>query len=79
MKYIVIFIIITIIKFIIFMQGSYNYMPETYNVSKVYSVAAFLYLQFVLHGMLCRLLNIFNTFTLVLSIEGVHRPIGCIL
>jgi hypothetical protein len=35
-----------------FMQGIYNYMTETNHVSRVYNVAAFLYLQFVLHVML---------------------------
>jgi len=32
--------------------GIYNYAPETYHVSRVYSVAAVLYLQSVLHVML---------------------------
>jgi len=34
------------------MQVIYNYTPETNYVSRVYSVAAVLYLQFVLHVML---------------------------
>ena len=34
------------------MQGIYNYKPATNHVSRVYSVAAVLYLQFVLHVML---------------------------
>jgi hypothetical protein len=34
------------------MQGIYNYKPETNHVSRVYSVAAILYLQFVLRVML---------------------------
>jgi hypothetical protein len=46
------------------MQGIYNYMPETNHVSKVQSVVAVLFLQFVLYVMLFRLLNIFCTFTL---------------
>jgi len=37
-----------------FMQGIYNYIPETNHVSRVYSVAAVLYLQFVPHVMLFR-------------------------
>jgi hypothetical protein len=37
-----------------FMQGIYNYIPETNHVSTVYSVAAVLYLQSVLHVMLFR-------------------------
>jgi len=36
------------------MQGIYNYIPETNHVSTVYSVAAVLYLQSVLHVMLFR-------------------------
>jgi hypothetical protein len=35
-----------------FMQNIYNYIPETNHVSRVYSGAAVLYLQFVLHVML---------------------------
>jgi hypothetical protein len=34
------------------MQGIYTYIPETNFVPREYSVAAFLYLQFVLHVML---------------------------
>ena len=45
-------IIIIIISFIVSMQGIYNYMPETNHVPRVYSVAAVLYLQSVLHVML---------------------------
>jgi len=40
------------------MQGTYKYIPETNHVSKVYSVAAVLYLQFVLHVMLVNILNV---------------------
>ena len=36
------------------MQDIYNYIPETIHVSSVRSVAAVLYLQFVLHVMLFR-------------------------
>ena len=42
-------------------------MPETNHVSRVYNIAAVLYLQFVLHVMLFRMLDMFRTFTLVLS------------
>jgi len=49
---IIIIIIIIIIPVITFMQGMYNYTPETKCVSRVYCVAAVLYLQFVLHVML---------------------------
>jgi len=35
------------------MYGTYNYVPETHHVSRVYSVAAILYLQFILRVMFC--------------------------
>jgi len=50
------------------MHGIYNYLPEKKRVSRVCSVAAALYLQFVLHVMLFRLWNMFCTFTLALII-----------
>ena len=50
----IITIIIIIILVITFMQGIYNYTPETKHVSRVYSVAGVLYLQSVLHVMLFR-------------------------
>ena len=37
------------------MQGIYNYIPETNSISGIYSVAAVLYLQFVLHVTVFRL------------------------
>ena len=45
----------------------YNYIPETNHVSRC-NVAVVLYLQFVLHVMLFRMLNMFCTFTLALII-----------
>jgi len=36
------------------MDTIYNYIPDTKRVSRVYSVAAVLFLQFVLHVMLFR-------------------------
>ena len=50
--HIVTIIIILIISFI---QGIYNYIPEINHCSRVHSVAAVLYLQFVLHVTLFRL------------------------
>jgi hypothetical protein len=41
------------------MHGIYSYIPETNHVSTVYSVAAVLYLQSVLHVMLFSLRNMF--------------------
>jgi len=50
------FPIITIITiFITFLQGIYSYIPETNRVSRAYSVAAVLNLQFLLHVMLFRM------------------------
>jgi hypothetical protein len=48
---------IVIILVITFMQGIYNYIPETNHVSRVCNVAAILYLQFMLHVMLFRMWN----------------------
>jgi hypothetical protein len=49
------------------MQGIYDYIPETNHVCRVYSVAAVLYVQVVLHVMLFRTRNsMFCTFTLLL-------------
>jgi len=50
-----IIIIITIITLVItFMQGIYNYIPETNHVSRIHTVVAVLYIQFVLHVILFR-------------------------
>jgi len=57
----VIVIIITILV-IAFIQGIHNYIPETNHISSVYSVAAVLYLQFMLHVMLFRVWNMLRTF-----------------
>jgi len=50
-----------------FMWGIYNYTSKTNHLARVYSVAAILYLQFVLHVMLFQMLHMFCTFTVVLS------------
>jgi hypothetical protein len=46
------------------MQGIYKYIPETNHFSMVHSVAAVLYLQFVLHVILFRMWNMLCAFTL---------------
>jgi len=56
------------------MHGIYNYIPETNHVSGVYSVTAVLCLQFLLHEMLFRMLNMFCTFTSALSEVYVQCP-----
>ena len=43
---------------ITFMQGIYSYIPETNHVSRVFSVTAILYLQFMLNVMLYPMLNV---------------------
>jgi len=55
-----------------------QYISETTNVSTVYSVAAVLYLQFVLHVMLFRPWNMFCTFTIALPAVCVcSAQYGC--
>ena len=44
-------VVIIIIIIILLMQDIYIYIPDTNHVSRVYSVAAVMYLQFVLHVM----------------------------
>jgi hypothetical protein len=56
----IIIIIIIIIIFITFMYSIYNYIPDTNHVSSVYSVAALVYLQILLHVMLLRTWNMFQ-------------------
>jgi len=53
----------------------YNYIPEANNVPRAHSVAAVVYLQFVLHEMLFRTFSVFCTFTIVLSAVCVQCPI----
>ena len=47
-------VIIIIIIIITIMQGIYNFTPEINHVCRVYSVAAVLFLQSVLHVVLFR-------------------------
>ena len=47
-------LLLLLLLLITFMQGIYNYICEINQVSSAYSVAAVLYLQFVLHVMLLR-------------------------
>jgi len=67
-------LLIIIICVITIMRGINNYIPETNHVSSVYSVAAVLNLQFVLHVMLFRMLSMFCIFTLALSIVREQCP-----
>ena len=43
--------------FIAFMQGIYDYIPETNHISRAYSVAALFCLQFMVHVIVVPLLN----------------------
>jgi hypothetical protein len=66
----------TFIIFVItFMHGIYNYMPETNRVCRVYSEAAVLYLQFVLHVTALRRVKCVLYFTLALSAVCMQCPI----
>ena len=60
----VVVIIIIIILVSTFMQGIYNYIPETNHVSRVYRVADVLYRQFLLHVVLFCPRYMFCSFTL---------------
>ena len=60
------------------MQCIYNYISETNRVSRVCSVPAVLYLQFVLLVTLFCILNTYWTFTLVLS-EVHNKAFSCSL
>ena len=64
----IIIIIIIIILVTPSMHGIYNYTPATSPVPTVYTVAAVLYLQSVLHVMLFRPCSMFCTFTSALYI-----------
>ena len=57
----------------------YNYIPERNRVSRLCSVAAVLYLQFVLYVMLFRTLNMFCASTSALSAVSVQCPIWLVL
>ena len=56
------------------MQGIYNSIRETNHVSRVYNVAAVLYLQFMLHVMLFHMLNVVY-FTVQIPVVFVQSPI----
>ena len=58
-----------------FMQYLQLYTLETNHGSTVYSVAAALYLQFVLHVLLFPTFNMFCTFTSALPAVSVQCPI----
>jgi hypothetical protein len=51
-------VVVVVGVFITFMQGIYYYIPETNPVCRVCSVAAILWLQFMVHIMLVPMLNV---------------------
>jgi hypothetical protein len=57
------------------MQVTYNYILETNRVCRVYSAAAVVTVQFVLHVTLFRPWNVFCSFTLALPVVCVQCPI----
>ena len=63
-----IFRVSILIIIVTFVQDIHNYVPETNHISRVHSVAAVLYLQFVLHVMLFRPRYMFCIFTLAVII-----------
>jgi len=58
-----------------FMQGIYTYIPETNYVPREYSVAAILFLLFMVLISLVSVLNLLYFFTLVFSEVCVQCPI----
>ena len=64
---------------IAYMQGIYNYVPETTRVCSLYSFAAVLYLQFVLHVTLFPMLNVLH-FNIQHFLQFVFNvQYGCLL
>ena len=58
---------------LIYIHGIYNYIPETNQVSSVYSVAAAVYLQSVLRVMLLPMLNVLYFY--ISTSRSVQYPI----
>ena len=51
---IVVVVVVVVVHVITLMLVIYNFIPQTNHVSRIYTVAAVLYLQFVLHVMSLR-------------------------
>jgi hypothetical protein len=56
-------IIIIIIFVITFTQDIYNYVPETNHIPKLYTAAAILLLQYMVHIMLFPMINLLYSHT----------------
>ena len=61
---------------ITFMECIYHFIPETNHVFMVYNVAVFLYLQFMLHGMLFRPRNILCIIIIIIIIPFISCMYG---
>jgi len=62
-----------------YMQSIHNCIPETIHVSKVYNVAAVLYLQFMVHIILLPILNVlyFYSSTSRSMCTGLNTAVFC--
>jgi flagellar basal body-associated protein FliL len=65
--YIIIIIIIIVVVVVVvvvatFMQGIYNYIPETNHASRVYNFAGILDLQFMLYTVLFSTINVLHLY-----------------
>ena len=71
----IIVIIIIIITLVIPLCSLYSYVPELNHVYRACRVAAALFLQFMLHVMLFRMLNMLCTFTAALPAVSMQCTI----
>jgi hypothetical protein len=53
------------------MQGIYNYIPEANHFSKVYKVAAILWLEFMLYVILFPMINVSYFYIIIIIIIWV--------
>jgi hypothetical protein len=64
--YIYVTLLLLLLLFITFMQIVYNYIPETHHVSRVHTLAAILWLQFVVRVMLLAVINVLCFYVIAL-------------
>jgi hypothetical protein len=57
-RYCILLLLLLLLSVITFMQGTYNYIPETRHVSRVNNGAACLLLQFIVDAMLFPTINV---------------------
>jgi len=75
----IITVIIIIIIIIIITKGIYNYIPKSNHTSMIYSVAAVLCLQFMLHVTLLPMLNLLYIHVSTTTMCAVPSTADCIL